>query len=316
MKVVVTDYEYKSIWQERQIITNAGFELLDYQCRAEQALIEATQDADAVIVQYAQMTRAVIEQLTHCKLIIKYGIGVNNIDVATAAKKGIAVCNVPDYGVDEVANHAIAMMMSLARKLPLLNESMRQGSWGFAPSVPLYRMAKSTLGVVGLGRIPQNVVKKMRPFNLRILSFDPYVDPKIAAKLGVELVGMEKMCTESDYILLHCPLTEDTTGLINKRTLSMMKPRTILVNTSRGPVINETDLIDALESGIIAAAGLDVYEQEPLDKQSKLLQMENVICTPHCAWYSEEAIDTLQRKVAQEVVNVLQGNPPWNAVKG
>ena len=215
--------------------------------------------------------------------------------------------------MDEVSNHAIAMLMALAKKLPVVTKALRSGEWGYTRTIPLFRMAGSTLGLIGLGRIPSLVAQKMSGFGLgRILAFDPFLSPEQAETRGAELVDFETLCKESDFISIHCPLTKETTGLFNEKVFRTMKKTAYLINTSRGPVICEKDLVHALKSGEIAGAGLDVYETEPVAPDSELLKMDNVIATPHCAWYSEEAISTLQRKVAEEVVNVLKGNPPFN----
>lgn len=314
MKVVITDYEYQNVEKERKILEAAGIELEACQCRTEQALIDACRDADGVIVQYCTITGQVIRAMAHCRVIIKYGIGVNNIDVDAATEKGIYVCNVPDYGVDEVSNHAIAMMLALSRGLKRLNGSLTQGSWGYGSVVPLHRMAGATLGLVGLGRIPSLVAGKMAGFGLNILAYDPFARPETAEKLGVRLVDFDTMVERSDYISIHCPLTPQTQGMFRAETFRRMKPTAILVNTARGAVIRQEELVEALLAGEIAGAGLDVYEQEPLSQDSPLLHMPNVICTPHCAWYTEEAVTAVQEKAAQEAANVLTGHAPWHAV--
>ncbi len=312
LKAVFTDYQYENIDQEKKILTDAGIDVYEYQIKDAKQLLDITKDADAIITQYSDINREVIENLEHCKMIIKYGIGVNNIDSNAATEKGIYVCNVPDYGIDEVSNHAIALLMALARKLPTITDALRKGDWGYGSIVPLHRVAGSTLGLIGFGRIPQLVAKKMAGFDVNIIAYDPFFDKQKAADMGVKLVDLDELCKESDYISIHCPLTPETTHIINKDRLSMMKQHAIIINTARGPVICEEDLIEALNSHTIAGAGLDVYEEEPIKIDNKLLSMENVIATPHCAWYTEEAILNLQRKVAEEVANVLQGNLPFN----
>ncbi len=312
MKVVITDFEYPNVDQETKIITESGAQLQACHLKTEEEIIAAVRDADAVIVQYAVITRKIIDHMQNCKMIIKYGIGVNNIDSAAATEKGIYVCNVPDYGVDEVSNHAIALLLALAKKLPVITKALRGGDWGYTSTVPLFRLAGSTLGLVGLGRIPSLVAKKISGFGMRILAFDPYMTPEAARERSAELVDFETLCRESDFISIHCPLTDSTTHLFDEKAFALMKKTAFLINTARGPVIEEQALIQALKSGKIAGAGLDVFENEPISQESELLRMDNVIATPHCAWYSEEAISTLQRKVAEEVVNVLGGNPPFN----
>ncbi len=312
MKVVITDYEYPNIDQERAIITGSGAELAAFQVKDEEGLIEIVRDADAVVVQYANITPKVIKAMEHCKMIIKYGIGVNNIDSMAATEKGIYICNVPDYGIDEVSNHAIAMMLALAKKLPIVTKSLRGGEWGYLSTIPLFRLQDSTLGLVGLGRIPSLVAKKMSGFGMNILAYDPYANEEYARSQGVTLVDFDTLIEKSDFVSVHCPQTEETTHLFNKEVFTRMKKTAFLINTARGPIVDQTALIEALKSGEIAGAGLDVFEQEPIEKDSELLKMDNVIATPHCAWYSEQAITTLQRKVAEEVINVLKGNKPFN----
>lgn len=312
-KVVITDYEYPNIDSERRIVAEADFELADYQVKTEAELMDATRDADVVIVQYATASRRVIENMTRCKAIIKYGIGVNNIDAEAASERGIYVCNVPDYGLDEVSNHAIAMLLALARKLPLADRNLRNGVWGAAALKPIMRLSECTLGLVGFGALGKLVARKMAAFGVAIVVFDPFLDSAAAQALGVEAVTIDELCRRSDFVSVHCPLTPETHHLFNRDRLKLMKPSAILVNTSRGPVVEEQALAEALRSGIIAGAGLDVYEAEPLAPDSELRSLDNAILTSHVAWYSEQAIDILQIKAAEEAVNILRGNKPFHA---
>lgn len=314
MKAVITDYQYENIDQERKIIGDAGIDLLDYQVKDPDKLIGLIDDADAVITQYSEITREVIAHLSHCKMIIKYGIGVNNIDVQAASEKGIYVCNVPDYGVEEVSDHAVAMILNLSRKLSVLEKALKEGDWGYSRAVPLHRFSTSTVGLAGFGRIPRLVAKKLSGFGVRILAYDPYIDEKAAEAMNVTLVDFKTLVRESDYISIHCPLTKETKHLFNKETFALMKPSAVLINTARGPIVNGKDLEEALKNRVIAGAGVDVFEEEPVLPDHPLLHLDNVIATPHSAWYSLESIDNLQRKTAEEVVNVLQGNKPFNCV--
>ena len=314
MKIVITDYQYDDINQEKTIIQSAGFELVPYQLKNSSELIPAVCDADALIVQYVLIDSEVIGSLENCKIIIKYGIGVNNIDVEAATKKGIFVCNVPDYGVDEVSNHAITMIFMLAKKITLAIEAFRNGEWGYSQIVPLFRMEASVLGLVGFGRIPQMVAHKLKNFGLNIIVFDPYAKPEVFEEANVTQVDLETLCKKSDFISIHCPQTKETTHLFDSKAFKMMKSTAFIINTARGPIIEQNALIEALNNKIIAGAALDVFEQEPLPMDSCLFKMKNVILTPHIAWYSEESIKTLQRKVAEEVVRVLQGHQPLNCV--
>lgn len=314
MKVVITDYQYENIDSERSIITGAGYELFDYQVKTTPDLIPVVKDADAVITQYSDINAEVIEHMQNCKIIIKYGIGVNNIDCEAASKKGIYVCNVPDYGVDEVSDHACTMLLALGKKLPILAKSFRKGEWGYSSVVPLLRLSECTLGLVGFGRIPKMVARKMSAFGMKVIAYDPYINETAAQELNVTPVTLEQLLKDSDLISVHCPLTKDTYHLIGKEEMTLLKPNAILVNTARGGNIDEAALIEALQNGKISGAGVDVFENEPVTPEHPLLHMDNVIATPHSAWYSETAIHTLQRKVAEEIVNVLNGNPPFNCV--
>ena len=314
MKVLFTDYQYANIDQELDILAHTGAEIVDLEQDKSTPLEEAVRDADAIIVQYAEITPELIGRMDSCKIIIKYGIGVNNIDAQAASAKGIYVCNVPDYGIDEVSNAAIAMMLALHRKLPVTRKALRNGDWSYDAMVPIKGLAGSTLGLVGLGRIPALVAKKMQGFSLNILACDPYVSPEHAEKLGVRLVDLETLYTESDIVSIHCALTDETRHMFHADVFRKMKSAAIIINTARGPVICEKDLIDALRAGEIAGAGLDTYETEPISQDNPLLQMENVICTPHVAWYSEQAIKNVQRGAAVEVARVLRGEKPVNPV--
>lgn len=312
-KVVITDYEYPNIDSERRIVARAGYELADYQVRTEAELMDVTRDADVVITQYAHVNRRVIENMTRCKAVVKYGIGVNNIDADAACERGIYVCNVPDYGLDEVSNHAIAMLLALARKLPLADRGLRAGDWGTAALKPIARLSECTLGLVGFGALGKLVGRKMAAFGVEIAVFDPFLDHAAARDLGVKALPIDELCRRSDFISVHCPLTPETRHLFNRERLKLMKPTAYLVNTSRGPVVDERALAEALRTGVIAGAGLDVYEMEPLPADSELRSLDNAILTSHIAWYSEQAIDILQIKAAEEAVNILRGNKPFNA---
>lgn len=314
-KIVISDYQYDTIEPQREVAR--GFqdaELLDFQCRTEEDVLEYAKDADIIINQYAPMTARVINGLDRCRAIIRYGIGVDTIDIEAANAKGIYVCNVPDYGVDETSNHAISMILALARKLPVIMADVKRGNWGLECGKPMHRFAGSTLGLVGLGRIATAIAEKMAAFHLHIITYDPYVSEAHAAETGVTLVDFETLCRTSDYISIHCPSTDENYHLMDREVFRMMKPTAYLINAARGSIVDEEALIEALETGEIAGAGLDVLEKEPIDVNSRLLQMDQVIVTSHFGGYSEEAIFTLQKKAAMEAVNILSGNPPFNAV--
>ena len=313
-KVVITDYYYESIHQEAAVMAEIGVELLDYHCQTEDEVIAVAADCDALICQFAPITRKVIESLEKCKVIVRYAIGVDNIDVAAAEEHGIYVCNVPDYGIDEVSNHAIALLLDCAKKLTYLAGQVKQGNCSYTIVKPLFRMEGKTLGLMGFGRIPRLVAKKMAGFGVHIIAYDPMMNEELARELGVTPVSFDQLLRESDYLSVHCPLTADTHHLFNEAAFRAMKPTAIFINTARGAVVNEEDLIHALEQGEIAMAGIDVTETEPIPVDHPLLKLDNAVVTPHAAWYSEEAVQSLQLKAAQEAARVLKGQPPLNPV--
>ncbi len=314
-KVVITDYWYENLDQEKAVLAQLEDVALEaYHCKQEERLPALVKDADVVIVQFAPMTKKVIDSMTRCKLIVRYAIGVDNIDVQAATAKGIYVANVPDYCIDEVSDHAIALIFALSKKLHVLDASVRSGTWDYTVSKPLYNLRGKTLGLVGFGRIPISVADKMKAFGMKILCHDPYIGEEQAASHGVEPTGLDELLQRADFVSVHCPLNAGTRHLIGEKQLKLMKPTAFLVNTARGAVVDEAALIAALQDGRIAGAGLDVLEHEPLSCDSPLLKLQNVILTPHSAWYSEDAVSALQRMVAEEAARVLNGNPPSNPI--
>ncbi|WP_422124417.1 C-terminal binding protein [Planococcus sp. X10-3] len=309
-KVVVTDYEYSTFAPEEAVLDKLGIKLTFEQCKTEEDVIAACKDADALINQYAPITRNVIEQLDNCKVISRYGVGFNTIDVDAATEKGIIVGNVTDYCLDEVSNHAMALLLSLARKVTLLNDAVKNGNWDFKVAVPIYRLQGKTLGLVGFGNIPQTVARKAKAFDLNVIAYDPFVAPEVAAAQGVQLVTLDELCERSDYLSVHVPLNAHTEGMISRKEFAMMKKEAFIINTARGPIIDEQALIEALQAGEIAGAGLDVLETEPIAADNPLLAMNNVILNPHSAFYSVEAETELKRKTAENVADVLSGYYP------
>lgn len=315
MKVVITDYWYENLDEEKKIFAAVkGLQLEAHHCKDEEQLCRLVRDADAVIVQFAPMTQRVIDSMGKCRIIVRYAIGVDNIDLDAATAKGIYVANVPDYSIDEVSNHAITLLMALSKKLIPLAASVKAGLWDYTISKPLYRMRDKTLGLIGFGRIPCMVAEKMRGFGVNIQCYDPYIRKDLADKYGVMPVSLQTLLETSDYISVHCPLTKETYHMLNRDAFARMKNTALLINTARGPIVEEAALLEALQNQRIAGAALDVVEHEPIQKDSALLTLDNVIVTPHNAWYSEDAIATLQRSVAEEVVRVLTGHRPKNLV--
>ncbi|RXZ01741.1 C-terminal binding protein [Fictibacillus sp. S7] len=306
MKVVVTDWEYDDLRYEKAVFEKySKVELIGAQCRTEEEVIEACRDADALINQYAPLGSTVIEQLEKCRVITRYGVGVNTIDLEAATGKGICVANVPDYCMDEVSDHALSLLLSARRKIVKANEQVKSGNWDFKVTQPIHRLRGQVLGLVGYGKIPQSLAEKVQPLGLKVVAFDPYYPAAEAEKKGVQLVSLEELCRVSDIISVHAPLTEGTKGMINASLFSQMKNDALLINTSRGPVVDEKALIEALETGEIGGAALDVIEEEPISENHPFLSMDNVILTPHVAWYSEEAAKEMRTKAALGVVDVL-----------
>ncbi|AEM79124.1 C-terminal binding protein [Thermoanaerobacter wiegelii] len=310
LKVVVTDFEFGDLRYEERVLKEAGITLIPAQCKSEEELISVCKDADGLINQYAKITRRVIEALDNCKVIARYGVGVDTIDIKAATARGICVVNVPDYCMDEVSDHALALLLGCARKVVLMNNAVKAGTWDFKISKPIYRLRGKVLGLVGFGRIPRTLAEKARPFGFDILVYDPYITQADVEPYGATLVGLEELMAKSDFVSVHAPLTEKTYHLIGETEIGLMKPSAFIINTARGPVIDEKALIKALQEKRIAGAGLDVLEQEPTPSDNPLLKMDNVIITPHVAWYSEEAEAELRTKAAQGVADVLLGYWP------
>ena len=310
IKVVVTDYEFPDLAPEQAVMDKAGLILTAGKCRTEDELIELCADADGIINQYALITPRVIAALKKCKVISRYGIGLNTIAVPEATQAGICVANVPDGSLEDVSDHAAAMMLMLARGLNRFDAAMRAGRWNYAEAKPLFRLKGKTLGLLSFGQIPQRVARKMASFGLNIIAHDPFGNADVAAALGVKLVDAETLYRQSDFLSIHVPLTESTKGIVGAAQLALMKPTAILVNTARGPVIDQSALVAALQNGKIAAAGLDVFEVEPLPTGHPFTRLPNVVLSPHCAWYSEDSEHEIRTKATQNVVDVMQGRLP------
>jgi len=270
-------------------------------------IVAVAKDADAILVTYAKLTRDVLMQLTRCRAIGRFGLGVDNIDLPTAKEKGIAVNYVPDYCIREVSDHAMALLLALIRKIPLSNKLVQSGRWEMPAVVPIRRIEGTVLGLIGFGHIPRLVAPKAQAFGMKVISYDPFAKPDVFKAAGVEGVDLDTLLKTSDYVSVHAPLLPATRGMLNAAAFSKMKKGAYVVNTARGPLIDEPDLIAALDSGQVGGAGLDVVAAEPLAKDSPLLGRDNVIISPHTAFYSIEALNELQTKCATDVARVLSG---------
>jgi D-3-phosphoglycerate dehydrogenase len=309
-KVVITDREFETIDPEREVLEKIGAEVFAYQFKDEDDVIRIAKDCDGLIMQYANLTRKVIESLEKCKVISKYAIGLDRIDLKAATEKDICVGHVAEYCVDEVSTHTIALILALSRKILLHDKNIKNGIWDYKLGKKIFNLRGQTIGLVGFGKIARVVMEKIKPYGMNILVYDPFVPAKAVSDMGGKLVDFDDLIRNSDYVSIHVPLLESTKYMFNKEVFQKMKNSAILINMGRGPVIKETDLIWALQNKEIAAAGLDVTDPEPIEAGNPMLKMDNVIITPHAAYYSEESQKALQTLTAENVAQVLTGYYP------
>ena len=311
-KVVRVDkkIEVEAIKEEREELDKINAELVLAECQTEEETIEAIKDADAVVTFFGQMTRRVIESSPKLKVIVRYGIGYDTVDVDAATDNGVLVVNLPGFCLDEVADHAFGLLLACVRKIVYYNNQVKSGYWPGYNEMSLHSFAGQTLGIVGCGSIGQAVARRATGFNLKILGTDPYVSDSVAREHGIKLVSMAELLRESDFVTVHSLLGKETFHLIGEKEFRQMKPTAYFVNTSRGPVVDEAALIKALQEKWIAGAGIDVFEQEPIDPNNPLLKMDNVVVSPHNAGWSIAAGERQRRRVGQETVRVLSGKWP------
>lgn len=309
-RVVLIEHGYASIEVERRIIERAGGELIDADELPLHKALELCRDADAVLFRRIDITGEMIRQFRKCRIILRYGIGTDNVDVRAATDANIIVGHVPSYCIDEVSTHAIALLLACARKVVTTHKRMETGHWDVHRDDPISRLAGQAVGIVGLGNIGRAVARKLGGWGLKLRASDPFVSPEIARQLGVELIDFEALCRSSDFITLHCPLLPETRHLINAKSLNWTRGGAIIINTARGPVIDTAALVNAVDSGQIASAALDVFEQEPLAPDSPLRRHPRIVVTDHTAWYSEESQAELQRTAAEEIARVCTGGLP------
>jgi D-3-phosphoglycerate dehydrogenase len=317
-KVVITDLEHPTIAPELDVLASINAEVERHDCRTEDDVIQVGAGADALMVGFAPITGRVLGVLPQCSIVARYGIGVEMIDLEAATHHGVVVTNVPDFCLNEVADHAMALLLASARKIVYLDRAVREGRaaaggyWKTASiAEPMYRLSKQTLGIIGLGRTGQGVARRAQAFGMRVIAApDPAVDPEEAAARGVAVLPIDEVFRQADFLSLHVPLTPETRHLVNAEALALMKPNATIVNTSRGPVIDETALIQALRDQRLASVALDVYEQEPITADNPLIEMENVVLCSHAAWYSVDAFYEMKTKTAQAVVDYFQGRAP------
>ncbi len=309
-KVVVTDSVFASLDIERRLLEAVGATMIPLQATSEADLLDAVPEADGLLVCYAPVTGRVIERLTRCRVISRYGIGYDNVDVQAATSRGIYVTNVPDYCVDEVSDHALALLLACARKVPFLDRRVRGGRWDARDAAPMGRLRGRILGLVGFGKIPRRLAGTAEALGLQVVAYDPFVGAEEMAPFHVAKVTLEDLLARSDFVSVHAPLAAGTRGLIGEQALRSMQPTAYLINTSRGPLVSQQALVRALREGWIAGAALDVLETEPPADAGALRALDTLIITPHVAFYSEESVRELQQKAAENVVRVLTGLAP------
>lgn len=314
MKIVITECDHDSFELEHEVARADGASLVLVQSRSAQELIANAAGADGIIVQYADITADVMDALPSLRAIGRYGVGVDSVDVVAATARGIAVCNVPDYGTESVSDHAIGLTLAAARGIARLDRGMRSGSFDLVAVRPLYQVAGRTFGVVGMGLIGTATARKAAGLGYRVIGHDVTAEPGSVSRGGVPMVSLSELLERSHVVSLHTPLTEDTRGLIGPPEFAAMRSDAILVNTSRGAVVDAGALVDALATGMIQGAAIDVHEAEPLAPDDPLMAFDSVVLTPHLAWYSEESYEELKRRTVRNVVDVCAGRAPRNIV--
>jgi D-3-phosphoglycerate dehydrogenase len=308
--VLVTDRTWSSIEPEVEVLARVGARIVEAESGAEDELLALVEDADAILTCFAKVSAEVIRAGKRLQVVGRYGIGVDNIAVEEATRLGIPVTNVPAYCLDEVAEHALALLFSFARKICLYNAAVHRGDWTLGMGSPIFRIAGRTLGIVGFGKIGQTLARKARGLRLEVLAFDRHLSAAEVRALGAEPVSLQELAERSDFVSVHTPLTPETQGLIGEPILRRMKPTAFVINTARAGIIDQDALLRALEEGSIAGAGIDVFAPERLPPDHPLLTPDNLIATPHVAFYSEESVVELEVLAAENVAAVLSGRRP------
>ena len=316
-RLIVTDCEHIDYLPEQEICRENGLEFvkLDLRDADDDTVVKALSGVEVVANQYLRFTDSLFDRLPGLRCIVRYGVGVDNIDIASATRHRVAVCNVPDYSVQEVAAHAFAMMLALTRKLKLIDRAMEHGIWNYELTMKIHRYSEMTVGIIGYGRIGRAFAQLAHSLGCRIAAYDILFPPTLSEKERegyaipewTQLMSLEELLRTSDVISLHAPLSADNGGCVSATQLAMMKPESFLINVSRGGLVDEADLYDALSRKAIAGAAIDTWQKEPATTDNPLIGLDNVIATPHMAWYSEEASIDLKRKLAQECVRAIKG---------
>jgi D-3-phosphoglycerate dehydrogenase len=310
MRVVLTDQVFPTVDVEREIFSRSGGNLEILPDSSPETIRAKAADADAILTTYAAIDAETVAALKSCKVIARYGIGVDNIDLEAARSAGITVTNVPDYCVEEVADHTIALLLAVWRKIVTGNQIVRNDGWGIAQLRPVRRLRGRQLGMIGFGHIGRAVAARATTFGLELRVFDPYIDDSALAGTGIQRIEeLDELLSSSDIVTIHAPLTSGTRGLIDSAAVDRMKDGAVLINTSRGPIVDTKAVATALAQGKLSGAGLDVFDEEPPDT-ALLSSLETLVATPHAAFYSDEAIAESQTKAATSIVTVLSGGEP------
>jgi D-3-phosphoglycerate dehydrogenase / 2-oxoglutarate reductase len=310
-RVALTDYSFPDVDLERRELSAVEADLVVGQCRTEDDVLEVARDAEAMLCDYSPITRRVLDGCPRLRVVSEYGIGVDNVDVAAASALGIWVANVPGFCTAEVADHTLALLLAASRQIIPQDRATRSGAWSFTHAgAPIDRLSDQTLGLVGFGRIARAVCDRARVFGMRVLAWSPSLTAERAAEHGAEAVTLDRLFRESDYLSLHVPATAETRGLVGADRIAQLKPTAWLINTGRGALVDEAALLQALESGRLAGAALDVRQAEPPEPDDQLSRLPNVILTPHSAYYSRRAMAELRETAARNVVSVLRGGAP------
>lgn len=319
-KVVIHSLLVEDPALEMEILKNIDAEVVFVPNEEEDRFFQEIKDADGVIIADRKIRPEHVETLKNCRIIARQGIGFDNIDLASTREKGIAVTNVPDYCIDEVSDYAMSLMLSMLRHIPTYDRHVHEGVWDINSILTksgfpqMRRLSTQTLGILGFGKIAREVARKSRAFGFRMITSDPYMDEKVVKEYGAELVELDTLLRESDVITIHSPLTPETRDMFNMEAFEKMKNNAIIINTSRGPLVNEKDLYQALKGKVIAGAAVDVTVAEPIEEDNPLLSLENYIVTPHAAFFTQDSYIELRERAAGEVVRVLSGHEPESRV--
>jgi D-3-phosphoglycerate dehydrogenase len=316
-RVVVTDYAFPDLNTEQQILAAAGCEVTGRQCKTEADLIDLCQDADAVITQFARVSANVIAAMARARVIVRYGIGVDNVDLDAARARNIPVCNIPDYCIDEVADHTLAFILATTRQVVAHTAHLRAGQWGLVGQLTsLQALRDLTVGVVGFGRIGREVARRLLAFKCALVVFDPLVPAAEVERLGARAVSLDELLKAADVLTLHCPSTPQTRRLMNRDRFAKLKPGAIFINIGRGDLVDTAALTTALQSGHLRAAALDVFDPEPIPAHHPVLKMPSVILSPHIASASPAAVKKLRETAANLALKAVRGEPLVNIVNG